>query len=87
MAIFTTIATIVGCISACLGLAITIIKPFRKWIIESFVRQSQAKEVKTKIDDMATMMKKSLENDKTFNDRLSRVEQNVLENEADRLRS
>jgi hypothetical protein len=36
---------------------------------------------------MATMMKKSLENDKAFNDRLSRVEQNVLENEADRLRS
>lgn len=87
MAIFTTIATIVGCVSACLALAMTIIKPFRKWIIESFVRQSQAKEVKTKIDDMTIMMKKSLENDKAFNDRLSRVEENVLENEADRLRS
>lgn len=87
VAVFTTIATIVGCISACIALAITIIKPFRKWIIESFVRQSQATEVKTKIDDMFTMMNTSLDNDKAFEERLSRVEQNVLENEADRLRS
>lgn len=87
MTIFTTIATIVGCISACIALAVTIIKPFRKWIIESFVRQSQAKEVKIKIDNMVSMMNESLENGKTVNDRLSRVEQNVLENEADRLRS
>jgi ATP/maltotriose-dependent transcriptional regulator MalT len=87
MAIFTTIATIVGCISACLGLAMAIIKPFRKWIIESFVRQSQAKEVKTQIDEMSKMMKQSLENDASFKKRLDSVEKNVLENEADRLRS
>ena len=87
MEIFKTIATIVGCISACIALAMTIIKPFRKWIIESFVRHSQAKDMKTKIDNMAIMMEQSLENDNAFNDRLLRVEQNVLENEADRLRS
>ena len=87
MAIFTTIATIVGCLSACIGLAVAIIKPFRKWIIESFVRQSQAKEVKIKIDEMSTMMKQSLENDISFKKRLDSVEKNVLDNEADRLRS
>lgn len=87
MELFTKIAAVVGCISACIALAMTIIKPFRKWIIESFVRQSQAKEVKIKIDNMTTMMERSLENDNAFNDRLLRVEQNVLENEADRLRS
>ena len=87
MAIFTTIAAILGCVSTCLGIAITIIKPFRKWMIESFVRQSQAKEVKTKIDDMLRMMNKSLENDAAFDERLSKVEKNVLENEADRIRA
>jgi hypothetical protein len=85
--IFKNIATVVGCVSTCIALALTLIKPFRKWIIDSFVRQSQAKEVKAKIDDMTKMMKKSLENDDLFKQRLDRVEQNVLENEADRIRA
>ena len=87
MEIFKNIATVVGCFSAIIALAMTIIKPFRKWIIDSFVRQSQAKEVKAKIDDMTTMMKTMLDNDADLNKRLKRVEENVLENEADRLRS
>lgn len=87
MEIFKSIATVVGCISACIALAITIIKPFRKWLIDSFVRQSQAKDVKIQMDNMVTMMNKSLANDAKFEKRLLRVEENVLENEADRLRS
>jgi ribosomal protein L7/L12 len=87
MEIFTTIATIVGCISACIALAMAIIKPFRKWIIDSFVRQSQAKEIKATIDEMRDMMKESLKNDKEFEKRLTRVEKNVLDNEADRIRA
>ena len=87
MEIFKNIATVVGCISACIALAITLIKPFRKWIIDSFVRQSQAKEVNNKIDDMSKMMKQSLANDEAFKNRLDRVEKNVLENEADRIRA
>lgn len=87
MEIFKNIATVVGCFSAIIALTITIITPFRKWLIDSFVRQSQAKEVKAKIDNMVSMMNTSLENDRTFEERLSRVEDNVLKNEADRLRS
>ena len=87
MELFKNIATAVGCISACMALALAIIKPFRKWIIDSFVRQSQAKEVKTKIDDMSKMMKQSLENDEALKKRLDKVEKNVLENEADRIRA
>ena len=87
MEIFTLTATIAGCISACIGLAVAIIKPFRKWLIDSFVRQSQAKEIKAKIDNMVEMLNKSLANDVEFEQRLTRVETNVLENEADRLRS
>ena len=87
MEIFKTVATIVGCISACITLAITIIKPFRKWLVDSFVRQSQATEVNTKIDNMVSMLNTSLANDASFEKRLTSVEQNVLDNEADRLRS
>ena len=87
MEIFKNIATVVGCVSAIIALAMTIIKPLRKWLIDSFVRQSQAKEVKAKIDNMVTMMNQSLNNDEAFEERLSRVEENVLKNEADRLRA
>lgn len=87
MEIFKNIATVVGCVSALIALTMTIIKPFRKWVVDSFVRQSQAKEIKSKIDNIGLMMNRSLENDEAFEKRLSRVEANVLENEADRLRS
>ena len=87
MEVFKNIATVVGCISACIALAMAIIKPFRKWIIDAFVRQSQAREVKSKIDNMVSMMNTSLSNNTELERRLTRIEQNVLENEADRLRS
>ena len=35
MEIFKNIATVVGCISACIALLITIVKPFRQYIINS----------------------------------------------------
>lgn len=85
--ILKNVATVVGCISGIIALSMTLIKPLRKWIIDSFVRQSQAKEVKAKIDNMAVMMQQSLDNDANFEQRLTRVENKVLENEADRLRS
>lgn len=85
--IFKNVATVVGCISGLITLSIAIIKPFRKWVIDSFVRQSQAKEVKSNIDEMKTMMEQSLANDANFEQRLTSVEEKVLENEADRLRS
>ena len=39
--IFKSIATIVGCISACIALAITIIKPLRQRLIDSFIRKTK----------------------------------------------
>ena len=41
MEIFKNIATVVGCISACIALLVTIIKPLRQSIIDSFVKKSQ----------------------------------------------
>ena len=87
MEIFKNIATVVGCISACIALAITIVRPLRQWIIDSFVRKSQYTKI---VNDIKTLNKKldeSLTNDAKIQERLAKVEKNVLENEADRIRT
>ncbi len=87
MEIFKNIATVVGCISACIALSVTIIKPLRQSIIESFIRKTRENKIDDKIDKMDKKMDKLLESHKQFDDRLTRVEENVLENEADRIRA
>ena len=83
MEIFKNIATVVGCISACMALLIAIVKPLRQWVVDSFVRASQQKELNEKIDALDKKVDQIL----TFESRLERVEKNVLENEADRIRA
>lgn len=87
MEIFKNIATVVGCISAIFGLSTAIIKPLRQWIIESFTRKTRQTELSKKIDEVNKKLDQSLVNDEDLNKRLTRVERNVLENEADRLKS
>ena len=87
MEIFKNIATVVGCISACMALLITIVKPFRKSIIDSFVKKSQDNKRDEIIDKMDKKIDKLLSDNKLLNDRLTNVELNVLENEADRIRA
>ena len=87
MEIFKNIATVVGCISACIALLVAILKPLRQGIIDAFVRRSQDTKRDDKIDKMDKKIDRLLENNKLFGDRLTRVEENVLENEADRIRA
>ena len=87
MEIFKDIATVVGCISTCIALLIAIIKPLRQWLINSFVQKTQDTQRNEKIDKMDKKIDKLLENNKTLDDRLTRVEKNVLDNEADRIRA
>ena len=87
MEIFKNIATVVGCISACMALLVAIIKPFRQTIINSFIRKSQDTKRDQTIKSMDKKIDTLLENHKTFESRLNSVEKNVLDNEADRLRS
>ena len=87
MEIFKNIATVVGCISACIALLVTIIKPLRQKIIDSFVKKSQDTNRDDKIDKMDKKIDKLLEKNESLDDRLTRVEKNVLENEADRIRA
>ena len=87
MEIFKNIATVVGCISACIALLVTIIKPLRQRIIDSVVHKSQYQNMLTHIEDMGKKIDTLLADNKQMQQRLERVETNVLENEADRIRA
>ena len=62
MEIFKNIATVVGCISACIALLVTIIKPLRQKMIDSFLRKAKDTKRDEKIDKMDK--KKSKQNKK-----------------------
>ena len=87
MEIFKNIATVVGCISACLALVITIFKPLRQRIINSFVQKSKDETRDEKIDCMNDKIDKLLEKNEQLEAKIARVEKNVLDNEADRIRA
>ena len=87
MEVFKNIATVVGCISACMALLIAIVKPLRQRLINSFIRKTKDNERDIKIDKMDKKIDKLLENHECLDNRLTRVEKNVLDNEADRIRA
>ena len=85
--IFKSIATVVGCISACIALSITVIKPLRQRLIDSFIRKAKDDKRDEVISNLDKKLDRLLEANKCLDDRLTRVEENVLENEADRIRA
>lgn len=87
MEIFKNIATAVGCISACIALLLTIIKPLRQYLIDSFARKSQSNKVVVDIQELTKKIDTLLRNNKDLIERLDRVENHVLENESDRLKA
>ena len=87
MEIIKDIAAIVGCIMTCLGLLTAIVKPLRQRLIDSFIRRAKDTKRDEKIDNMDKKIDKLLENNKCLDNRLTRVEKNVLDNEADRIRA
>lgn len=87
MAIFKNIATVVGCISACIALLITIIKPLRQILVNSIAHKSQYQKMIDNIEKLNNKLDESLTNDAKIQERLEKVEKNVLENEAERLKS
>ena len=87
MEIIKNIAAIVGCIMTCLGLLTAIIKPLRQRLIDSFIRKTKDTKRDEKIDRMDKKIDQLLDNQKCLDNRLTRVEKNVLDNEADRIRA
>ena len=84
--IFKNIATVVGCISACMALLVAIIKPLRQRLIDSITHKAQSQEMKNDIKLMSDKIDKVLKDNEDMKNRLERVEKNVVENEADRIR-
>lgn len=87
MEIFKNIATVVGCISACIALLITIIKPLRQILVNSIAHKSQYQKMIDNIEKLNNKLDESLTNDANIQKRLEKVEKNVLENEVERLKS
>ena len=87
MEIFKNIATVVGCISACIALAITIFKPLRQKIIDSFVHNSQQANLQTDMNNLSSKIDLLIEANKKMDDRTKKIEEHILENESDRLKS
>ena len=56
MEIFKNIATVVGCISACIALLTVIFKPFRQRIIDSIAHKSQSEKLLKDIKEIKDIM-------------------------------
>lgn len=87
MEIFKNIATVVGCISACIALLITIIKPLRQKIIDSFVHNSQQANLQIDMNNLSSKIDLLIEANKKMDNRTKKIEEHILENESDRLKS
>ena len=87
MEIFKNIATIVGCISACIALLITIIKPLRQKIIDSFVHNSQQANLQIDMNNLSSKIDLLIEANEKMANRTKKIEEHILENESDRLKS
>lgn len=83
MELIKNIAAVVGCVSAVIGLLVTIFKPIRESILDSIVKKSKSQQQ----DQDIKIIKQKLSVLDEVILRLDRVEKNVLENEADRIRA
>lgn len=91
---FKDIATVVGCISACITLLTLIIKPLRQKLIDTIAGKAQTQSIVEKIDEMHKKIDTVIEDNKTqqeeikeIKEEIKNVKENVLENEADRIRA
>lgn len=92
--IFKNIATVVGCISACITLFTLIIKPFRQKIVSIIAESAQKQSIEDKIDAMSKKMdtviednKKRIQEIQEIKTEIHNIKENVLDNEADRIRA
>lgn len=92
--LFRNIAAVVGCISACIALLITLFKPVRKGIANYVEKRiSDSDESREKAGIINQLMKRNqkldelLTNNAALMERIDTIEARVLENESDRLKS
>lgn len=94
MELIKNIAAVVGCVSACIALLVTIFKPIRKSIINYINRKSNEKKVEqertdivVQISELNTKVDKLLNDREVTIERLNSLQEKVLLNESDRIKS
>lgn len=87
MEIFQNIATVVGCISACFGLLITIVKPLRQQIINSIARKAQSDKAVRDIKLLSDKIDILVEDNKKIREHMQQIEENIIEDQSDRLKA
>lgn len=87
MEIIKNIAAIVGCISACIALLVTIIKPLRQYFVNSIARKSQSQEMNNDLKSMSNKIDELLKDNKDMKDKIQIIERHIIENESDRLKT
>ena len=85
--IFKNIATVVGCISACIALLITIVKPLRQRLIDSIMSKAQSQEMKEDLKSMSDKIDLVLKDNGDMKYRIETIERHIIENESDRLKN
>ena len=92
--IFKNIAAVVGCITACVSLLTLIIKPLRQRVINAIADKAQKQAIEEKIDLLSGKVDTVIADNKSQQDEIreikseiQHVKENVLENEADRIRA
>ena len=78
MEIFKNIATVVGCISACFGLLITIVKPLRQQIINSIARKVQSDKAVQDIKLLSDKIDILVEDNKKIREHMQQIEENII---------
>lgn len=87
MEIFKDIATVVGCVSVCITLSVTIFKPLRQWFLSFIAHKAKSLELDNNLNKMNTKVDKIIKDNEIIKERLREVEEHVLQNEADRIRA
>lgn len=87
MEMIKNIAAVVGCISACIALLVTVVKPLRQFFVGAIAKKAQAQEMQEDLKTLSGKIDIVLKDNQAIKSRLERVEKNVLENEADRIRA
>ena len=87
MELIKNIAAVIGCISAGIALLTAIVKPVRKKIVNMIASKSQFEQMAKNIKELNVKMDVLTTGNEELKTRLASVEKNVLDNEADRLRT
>lgn len=87
MEIVTIIIAVVNCISGLIALLALIIKPFRERILTSIARKTKDQKVSEELEVISKNVDILMKDDKDLQKGVAKINEHVLENELERLKS